>query len=96
MTNFYIYKITNIINNKIYIGKSKGNNNKRWKIHLCISAGGKEKYPRLFFAIHAAIKKYGSENFRFEILQNTDNEDHAFILEKYWISFLRKLILCTT
>lgn len=81
---FYIYKITNLKNGKIYIGKSKNKN--RWSTHLKISRGGKIKYPRLFFAIHAAIKKYGENTFSFEKEKETyDTEDQAFEAEKFAI-----------
>ena len=52
-----IYKITNKINGKVYIGQSI-NIEKRWKQH--INDPG--------YNIHNAIKKYGKENFSFEVL----------------------------
>lgn len=55
----YIYQITNLINNKVYIGKTN-NIQKRWSNHRCCSD------PDLVIA--KAIKKYGVENFKFEIL----------------------------
>ena len=56
-----IYKITNLINGKIYIGQTVKSLEKRWKNHLASSK--KSNYP-----IHLAIKKYGQENFSREIL----------------------------
>ena len=52
-----IYKITNKLNGKVYIGQSI-NIEKRWKQH--INDPG--------YNIHNAIKKYGKENFSFEVL----------------------------
>ena len=52
-----IYKITNKLNGKVYIGQSI-NIEKRWRQH--ISDPG--------YDIHNAIKKYGKENFSFEVL----------------------------
>ena len=58
----YIYSITNKINNKKYIGKTEYDNPiKRWQEHLRDS----ERFDRL---LYRAIKKYGKENFIFEIL----------------------------
>lgn len=54
-----IYKITNKVNGKVYIDQSK-NIEKRWKQHL----GAKDNY-----LIHRAIRKYGKDNFSFEIVQ---------------------------
>lgn len=58
-TNMYIYQITNLINNKIYIGQTN-NIAKRWSNHKCCNS------PNMVIA--KAIKKYGVENFKFEIL----------------------------
>lgn len=53
-----IYKITNKLNGKVYIGQSI-DIDARWKQHI----NAKDN-----FAIHNAIKKYGKENFKFEVL----------------------------
>ena len=53
-----IYKITNKLNGKVYIGQSR-DIDARWRQHI----NAKDK-----FAIHNAIKKYGEENFKFEVL----------------------------
>ena len=76
----HIYIITNLINNKIYIGKSN-NPRLRWKDHIKISMGGKDKYPNDFFAIHAAISKHGIDNFKFDILEQFDTEEEAYKYE---------------
>lgn len=55
----YIYQITNLINGKIYIGKTN-NIQKRWSNHKCSSD------PDMVIA--RAIKKYGVDNFKFEVL----------------------------
>lgn len=53
-----IYKITNKLNGKVYIGQSIDIDT-RWRQHI----NAKDN-----FAIHNAIKKYGEENFKFEVL----------------------------
>lgn len=53
-----IYKITNKLNGKVYIGQSR-DIDARWRQHI----NAKDN-----FAIHNAIKKYGEENFCFEVL----------------------------
>lgn len=61
----YIYKITNTVNNKHYIGKTeKSDPYKRWKEHIYASKQLRNKNRPLY----RAINKYGSENFAFEVL----------------------------
>lgn len=77
----YIYKITNTINNKSYIGKTeKSKPLNRFKEHIQDSKRDyKNKRP-----LYEAFKKYGHENFKFEILEETDNPNER---EVYYISF---------
>lgn len=74
-----IYKITNNINNKIYIGQSI-HPDKRWWEHCNRARNGIDNYP-----IHLAISKYGKENFSFEILEWTSDYDNREreLIKKY-------------
>lgn len=65
---YYIYQITNMINQKNYIGQTN-NIVKRWSNHRCISN------PNMVIA--QAIKKYGVENFKFEILLSGLTKEEA-------------------
>lgn len=67
-----IYKITNKVNGKIYVGKSKYN---------------KEEYFGSGIKITNAVKKYGVENFKKEIIVECDNTE-ADYFETYWIEQL--------
>lgn len=78
---FLIYKITNKINNKIYIGKTCRSIPIRWKEH-CSKANQNDK-----FYLHNAIFKYGKENFIIEKIDETNNEEIINQLEQYWINF---------
>ena len=84
---FYIYKITNKINNKIYIGKSK-NPNFRFKRHLYV-ANHPNTGLNQFQPIHAAIVKYGKENFSLDIIDECSSETEIFKKEIYWISYYK-------
>lgn len=81
----YIYLIENIINNKIYIGKTH-NPNKRWRKHISVSKHGskREKYY-----IHKAIKKYGKDNFSFSIIESYNNEIDCIDAERFYISYFK-------
>lgn len=74
----YIYKITNIKNNKIYIGKTNRTIEERFKEHCKdYKKRDYEKRP-----LYAAMRKYGAENFSIELVEETDNPEER---EKYWI-----------
>lgn len=65
-----LYKITNLINNKIYIGQTV-HPEKRWWEHRQRAKTHYDDYP-----IHLAISKYGEDNFTFEVLEWTDDYDN--------------------
>ena len=73
----YIYKITNIVNNKCYIGQAK-NYEKRFKQH--ISALRKNKHENRF--LQFSWNKYGEENFKFEVLDYLEDYNNQ---EKHYI-----------
>ena len=65
-----IYKITNIINDKSYIGyTSRDNVQERITEHFSPSVyNGREKRP-----LYSAIKKYGVDSFKWEVLYEGDD-----------------------
>lgn len=69
-TIMIIYKTTNLINEKIYIGKDKHNN---------------PKYLGSGLSLQNAIKKYGKDNFQKEILEYCNSEEHMAEREIIWI-----------
>src|SRR5260370_32132682 len=66
---FYIYKIVNVLNNKIYIGQTI-HPNKRWYEHR---KSASHKNP--IMAITRAIKKYGADKFEFELIACCKNQE---------------------
>jgi len=90
MTISYVYKITNKINNKIYIGKSNNPFN-RLRRHFSIAKTVYDKNHKYQY-IHRAITKYGKENFVLEIIETCDSEEIAYEREKYWIAELKSNI----
>lgn len=76
----FIYKITNTITNKCYIGETKKSNPElRWNEH-------KRKIEKGIGcpALQDAVKKYGIDNFKFTVLIICFDEDR-FKFEKEYI-----------
>lgn len=87
---YCIYLILNTITGKLYVGKTD-NVDRRLKDHLKIARGGKQKYPNSYFYLHAAINKYGFDNFLIKtVAENLSDEKLAFELEKMWIFSLKQ------
>ncbi len=77
-----IYKITNIINNKIYIGQTINSIHQRFDEHCSLT---KSKHRS---AIREAIRKYGKNNFIIEIIDNADTIEELNCKEIKWIAKL--------
>ena len=77
MNKGYIYKTTNLINNRVYIGKHLGRFDSNY------FGSGK--------IIKNAINKYGKSKFKLNIIIYSDNEYKLNELEKFYIAKYRKL-----
>ena len=64
-----IYKHTNTINNKIYIGQTKNTISQRWFEHIKFS-----KNKKINFKFYKAIRKYGYNCWTHEIIAEYDDE----------------------
>ena len=81
----YIYKITNKINNKIYIGQTiKERPTDRFSQHR-YAARHLESDSGISY-LHRAMNVDGVDNFSFEIIEQVDN-DLLNEREKYWIKY---------
>lgn len=67
---YIVYKITNLINEKIYIG-----------VHKILNISVDDGYMGSGTAIRDAIKKYGSENFKKEIIEIFNDKESAYSME---------------
>lgn len=75
-----IYKITNKLNGKCYIGRAK-NINRRWTCHKNRAFVPNKEYNKY---LYRAFRKYGLDNFKFEILEECaedelDDKEHYYI-----------------
>lgn len=77
----YIYKITNIVNNKKYIGQTK-DYKKRFSQHKTSLRKNKHCNPHL----QKAWNKYGEKSFVFEVIEYTEDYNDR---EQYWIKYYK-------
>lgn len=74
MRKYLIYKVTNRINGKIYVGQKEGS------IEGYLGSG---------LLIKRAVEKYGRENFNNVVLEECRSRDEANTRETFWINELR-------
>ena len=80
-----IYKITNLTNNKIYIGQTAQKNPKmRWYGHLADARRGRKSH------LYDSIRKYGPESFIWEIIEHCKSIEELNEREHYWLNFYRE------
>lgn len=80
-----IYKITNNVNGKMYVGQSR-NIRKRWNLHK-----SRAQFPLHHkSALYAAIRQYGIDNFIMDIVEEC-TIDKLNTLEIFWITHLRTM-----
>ena len=82
---YTVYKITNICNEKIYIGVTSKTVEQRWKSHILSSRKNQ-------LALGAAIRKYGEDNFKIEVLELCSSKHQALEQEIFWIKELKSYI----
>lgn len=76
-----IYKITNKINGKVYIGETVRNLNARWTQHLNKAKGGSKEH------LYASMRFYGIENFIIEEIDRCSNDIRFEVESSYIIKF---------
>lgn len=94
MNNIGVYSITNIVNNKIYIGSSVNLKSRKYNHFSNLSKGVHEnKY------LQDAYIKYSKDNFKWEVLEYVDYEEDKKVLksivlsrEQYWMDFFKSYI----
>lgn len=80
---FRIYKISNKVNKKVYIGQTIYNIEKRFKEHI-----NKSKYETYIKRpLYNAMRKYGCSEFFVEELEVVETKEEANNREKYWIKY---------
>lgn len=82
----YIYTIKNLVNGKMYVGQTIQSNAKmRWYSHCDMARKGKKSY------LYDSMRKYGVENFKWEIVDTASDIDQLNMLETKWADKLRSI-----
>lgn len=82
MTTYSIYRITNLCNNKVYIGWTSRTPSHRFGQHKSNKSS----------SIGLAIKKYGKENFLFDVIYQSQDIEHSKKMECYFILEYNSLV----
>src|ERR1700743_3611655 len=83
-----VYKIINIVNNKVYIGKTIYKNPaKRFSSHKWRAFSKNKNIRNECPKLYNSIRKYGKENFTFEIVEIFETEQDAIDAEEKYIEF---------
>lgn len=77
MRTYYIYKATNKINGKSYIGQTINYKNRLWQHRRC--------YEKEDCKFHDAIKEFGFDNFEWEVIETCERKEEADNLERKYI-----------
>lgn len=76
-----IYKITNLLNNKCYIGSAIDIKH-RWKVHQRFLKNSKHHS----ILLQRAYDKYGKENFKYEIIDYVSSPKNLIKYEQLWLN----------
>ena len=88
MAIYSIYRFTNLVNSKVYIGKTTKDPEKRKAEHIKDADAGSH------FKFHNALRKYGVDQFLFEVIDITGvDHNHLNELERFYIAEHRSCIL---
>lgn len=79
---YAVYKITNLIDKKIYVGQTTEALSQRFRRHCGYQLKDNSR-------LHKAIKIYGKDNFVIEMLDTATDQDELNEKEYYWIQKLR-------
>lgn len=82
-----IYKATNIINGKVYIGQTTNTINRRRTEHYYNAMNGDSNQ-----VFYRAIRKYGKDSFSWEIIDKADTKKELCEKEIYWIEYYNSYI----
>lgn len=82
---YTVYKVTNRVNGKVYIGYTSLNPEKRFNQHRQYAFNTNRKGKLLY----SAVAKYGPDAFDFEVIYQSRDMEHALAMETHFITEYR-------
>lgn len=79
----YIYKISNTVNNRVYIGQTVFSTEERWKQHISASFDTGFRGDNL---LYRAMRKHGRDKFHIETIEKVE-DNKLSERETYWIKY---------
>lgn len=79
----YIYKISNTVNNRVYIGQTVFSIEERWKQHISASFDTGFRGDNL---LYRAMRKHGRDKFHIETIEKVE-DNKLSERETYWIKY---------
>lgn len=79
----FIYKITNQVNGKVYIGQTSRTVEIRWQEHLRYARKDKPQHCK---KLYNAFKKYGEDSFSIETIEQCKDKKLSE-REQYWVAY---------
>lgn len=79
----YIYKISNTVNNRVYIGQTVFSIEERWKQHISASFDTGFRGDKL---LYRAMRKHGRDKFHIETIEKVE-DNKLSERETYWIKY---------
>jgi len=83
MGDYCVYKISNVINDKLYVGITN-NVAKRWMQHYYAANSPQQRNEPLYID----MRNYGIDKFKMEVIEKGPDMAYMYGREKYWIQTL--------
>ncbi len=80
-----IYLVTNIVDNKVYVGQTTASKDRRWIQHI---SDANCKRGSVF---SRALRKHGPNKFNIEAIQTCESKEELDFAEIFYIEFLKSM-----